>query len=344
MVSGRKKIKKDKDKDKKSSSGKSKSKSKSKRKKKGDITPWSKKERLLVFWVFAGTILASAILGLSARSWKLPNLPRIKIPSFEGETIVIEGDSEAQKKAEEATTLFRRKVRPLSGVYTLYVARLEDGSNYGVNEMEVFPAASLNKLPVMLTIYVEAERGNIDLEETYTLKESDKISGSGSLYSEPEGTQVSYRELVRYMGKESDNTAFGIARNILGDEKIISVMNEIGIPETLLTENETTAYDVGLFFEKLWNSEIINVEARDEILEYMTETTYEDWIVKGLPGVRVSHKFGTLPHIRNDAGIVFANGEPFVLVILSKGVIETEADEVIPEIARMVYQVELGEY
>jgi len=40
-----------------------------------------------------------------------------------------------------------------------------------------------------------------------------------------------------------------------------------------------------------------------------------------------------------DAGIVFAE-KPYLLVILSEGVIETEAREVLPKISELVYQQE----
>jgi beta-lactamase class A len=313
------------------------------RKKKGEIKPWSKKERVLVFWVLFVSVFASGILALSARSWKLPNLPRIKLPTFKGETIVIEGNKGGEKKAREAISLFSNKVRPLSGVYGLYVVRLADGSSYGVNEDEIFEAASLIKLPVMVGMYMEAEDNNLDLEDEYTLKSSDKIGGSGSLSSEPEGTVVSYRELVEYMGKESDNTAFGVAKGILGEEKISEIIDEIGMKDTSLEENETTPHDIGIFFSKLWDGQIITQDNKDELLSYMTDTIYEAWIPEGLPNIQVAHKFGREVHVVNDAGIVFTD-DPFVLVILSKGVVEREADEIFPELSRTIYQVETTKY
>jgi beta-lactamase class A len=318
-------------------------KTKSRRKKKGEIIPWSKKERTFVLGVLAATVIASGILALSARSWKLPNTPRIKLPSFEGETIVLRGNRENEKKAQEAISLFKNKVRPLSGVYGLYVLRLDDASAYGVNEDEVFEAASLLKLPVMVGMYMGAEDGNIDLGEEYILKSSDKIAGSGSLYSEPEGTVLTYRQLIEYMGQESDNTAFGIARGILGEEKIEEVIEEISMEDTNFSENETTPRDIGVFFKNLWDGQIISQEAKDELLGYLIDTIYESWIPEGLPNIRVAHKFGREVHVVNDAGIVFTDG-PFVLVILSKGVVEREADEVFPELARIIYQVETSRY
>jgi len=88
---------------------------------------------------------------------------------------------------------------------------------------------------------------------------------------------------------------------------------------------------------------IVNDKSRDEILDDMTNTIYENWLAAGIPeDVRVAHKYGREVHVVNDAGIVFTD-EPYVIVILSKGVIEIEADEIFPELARSVYEIETGQ-
>lgn len=204
-------------------------------------------------------------------------------------------------------------------------------------------AASLIKLPTLVSLYMEAEAGNIDLETRYSLRQSDKLPGAGSLASKPAGTIITYRDLARYMGKESDNTAFGIIRRILGDGKINQAISQIGMKKTSLSDNETTPEDIGLFFKKLWNKEIVSAKAKDEILGYLTDTTYEDWIVAGIPkDIKVAHKYGREVHVVNDAGIVLSES-PFVLVIMSEGIIEKEADELIPEIARQLYLIQQGQ-
>jgi beta-lactamase class A len=317
-------------------------------KKKEPPKPWGKKERLLVFFFFAVTVLASSVLALSARSWKLPGLPRIKIslPSFSffrEETIVIEGDKGGlrdREKSEEIVADFKEKTENLSGVYGLYVTDLESGFSYGVNEFDTYEPASLNKLPVMAAMFIEAEEGSLDLESKYKLKNSDKATGAGSLFTRPEGYEITYRNLIRLMGKQSDNTAFNVARNLLGDEKINQAIIKIGMKNTSLQENETTPVDIGIFFEELWHGNIVSNKHRDELLDYLTGTIYEAWITEGVPGeVRVAHKYGRETHVVNDAGIIYAQ-DPFVVVIMSKGVIEREADLALPDLARIVYEAE----
>ena len=312
------------------------------RKKKKGPEQWGQKERYLVLYVLLTTIILSALLAASARNWKLPGFPRISLPSFEG-TIIIEGNKESKEereKSEKVISEFKKKTKELSGVYGLYVIRLKNGTSYGVLEKEIFEPASLNKLPVIAALYMEAEKGNLDLETKYTLKNSDKVGGSGSLAGESAGTVLTYRDLVRLMGKQSDNTAFNIVKEVLGKEVIEAVIQEIGMEDTVIDgEQKTTPYDIGLFFQKLWQGDIVSQKQRDEILGFLTDTVYESWISEGITDVDVAHKFGREVHVVSDAGIVLAD-EPFVLVILTKGVVEREADEVFPELAKLVYGIE----
>ncbi|MFV1916932.1 MAG: serine hydrolase [Patescibacteria group bacterium] len=321
--------------------------------------PWGKKERLLVLFILVVTVGSSAVLALSSRSWKLPGLPRLKIPTFNlpfggEETIVIEGDRELisqRETSEEIIQKFKKETEKLSGVYGLYVVDLGTGFSYGVNEKEVFEPASLNKLPVMAAMYIEEELGNLDLEAKYTLKNSDKVAGAGSLSGRPEGYELTYRNLIRLMGKQSDNTAFNVAKNLIGEEIIEQVTIRIGMKDTSLLENETTPRDIGAFFDELWQGNVINSERKNELLDYLTDTIYEEWLTKGVPDeIRVSHKYGREVHVVNDAGIIYAEKPsgpdgpmglgPFVLVILSKGAVEREAAVVIPRLARIVYEAQ----
>ena len=296
-----------------------------KKKRKEPPKPWGRPERITVLIVILITVLTSVILSLSARNFKLPGLPRISLPSFNwGEdTFYIEGDKEGREKAEKARNYFKDKTRNLSGLYAINVVRLSDGSGYGVNENEEMQAASLIKLPIMTLVYKKFEAGQLDLDE--------KVSGSKS----------TYRELVEAMGQRSDNNAQIILVKTFGESEIQNYIESIGMTKTSLDKNKTTPYEIGMFFKKLWEKELVNEKSRDEILEFMTDTIFEDWIVKGIDDVRVAHKYGREVHVVNDAGIVFAN-KPFVLVLMSDGAIESEADSLIPAVAREIYEIEIG--
>lgn len=320
-----------------------------KRRRKEPPKPWGKKERIIVLSVLLVTVVTSAVLALTARDFNLPNFPKLSFDKnsfkfsspFGEDKIILGGKKETpDTKTEDMKRAFNEKTKNLSGTYAFYLVKLENGREIGTNEDEKMTAASLIKLPVFIALYKEAESGNIDLETKYTLKNSDKRTGSGSLYGKPAGTILTYRDMARLMGKESDNTSFNILKNILGEDKINAVINEVGMTQTSIKENTTSPKDVGILFHKLWNENLINKASRDEMLGYLTDTIYEKWISSGIPPeFDVAHKYGREVHVVNDAGIIRSE-KPFVLVLMSKGVVEDQADKIFPELARTIYEFE----
>lgn len=295
--------------------------------------PWGKKERFLILFFLLFTMVPAAFFAASSRKWKLPGLPRFEKPNFNFEqTIVLEN---TKTPAPDMDRMFEDQLNQittdLSGLYGVYLVDLRTGATYGFNETQVMQAASLIKLPVMALMYKEAQIGNISLSTKYAIKVSDKIGGSGSLFGKPEGFELTYRDLIKYMGKESDNTAFNIAKKILGEGKINAYTKQIGMSSTSLSENLTTPKEVGKFFMDLWEGRLLLEEDREELLEYLTDTIYEDWIPTFIPNVRVAHKYGAEVHVLNDAGVVFDNN-PYVLVVMSDGIIEKESYETLPKI------------
>jgi beta-lactamase class A len=320
-------------------------KAENKKKRKEPPKPWGKKERLFVLVALIVTAGGSGFLALSSREWKLAGIPRIEAPKVEvpflgSDTIVIEGKANDKTTSDQVIQSFKQKTGSLTGVYGLSVVRLSNGYSYGVNDKEEFTAASLIKLPVMAAMFAESEKGTIDLDEKYTLQASDKVGGSGSLYGKPVGYEITYRNILQLMGKQSDNTAFRIARNKLGDSLINDYMKKYGMTHTSLDENTTTPEDIAQFYEGLWTNNTISKKHRDELLDNLTDTIYEAWLAAGIPtGTKIAHKFGREVHVINDAGIVFAK-EPYVIVVMSKGIVDQEGDTVFPELSREVFEVE----
>lgn len=279
------------------------------RKKKDTPKPWGRRERWFIFFVGLGSVLLAALLAVSAREWKLPGLPRLTLPSLGlTETFTVESPPDESSDFSRVKDEFRAKTEGLSGIYGFYVFRLDSGESYGLYQDEVFQAASLIKLPVMLALFQEKPAG--------------------------------YQDLVLRMGKKSDNEAFRQARSLLGDRKIKETILAIGMNQTSLEENETTMHDIGLLFTKLWEGKLLPDAETDEILASLTDTIYEDHLAAGIPEIiEVAHKYGREVHVVNDGGIVFTDS-PFVLVIMTKGVVEPEADVIFPDLARLIFEFE----
>lgn len=301
---------------------------------------WTKHERYFVLGVLVITILIPGFLALAARSWKLPNLPRLEVPNdaFK-DTFVIEKKVD-QNSADEIVKEFKNKTNNLSGVYGFKVINLETGESYGYLESKEYQAASLIKLPLMSLVFKESELNKLNLESVHSLKEEEKIGGSGSLQYADDGEILTIRELVELMGKASDNTAFNILVNKIGEDYFQDYIQKIGMTSTSYETNMTTIDDVAMFFKKLWEARLVNEDNKERLLSYLINTNYESHLPKGgREGTAVAHKYGRELHVVNDAGIFLTDG-PFVVVIMTKGVVEKEADQVFPELARLLYEYE----
>lgn len=260
-------------------------------------------------WAITGLLVLTVLASISfylkteiAKIWQEWTKPRVI------SSLPVEIDpSPVINKVEDETANLR-------GTYGFYVYQFENGVSFGLHEKEIFPAASLIKLPVMLTLFQEAEEGKIDLSD--------------------------YQEMAEAMGKRSDNTAFNSLVEVLGEEKIQETIDGLGMRKTSFAKNETTPTDIGLFFEKLYQGRIITEAHRDEILDYLTDTAFEERIPAGVPEeIQVAHKIGTDVGTYSDAGIVFAE-KPFILVIISKSARESEAEKVLPKITEAVWEFE----
>lgn len=314
------------------------------RRRREPVKPWGRKERLFVASVLFLTVGISGMLSLASRSFKLPGFPRIEKPDIGliggEETIILRNNKKEEDRSEKALSSFKNSTKELSGVYGIFVVRLTDDSSYGLYQNEIFQAASIIKLPVLGALYKESETGDINLDDLYILQESDKLGGAGSLSLQPEGYKISYRDLARLMAHDSDNAAFKIIRNALSDDKINKFISENNMNATSLIDNNTSPKDVGRFFQKLWDGKMLNKADTSELLSFLTQTSYEDWLAKGLPAdVKFAHKYGREINVVNDAGIVYSD-QPFVIVVMSKGVVEEEADNIFPELAKNIYGIE----
>jgi len=118
------------------------------------------------------------------------------------------------------------------------------------------------------------------------------------------------------------------------------MIDKLGMEKTSLQEFTTTPEDIGLFFQKLYQGEIINDEDRDELLQFLTKTAYEDWLPKGIPqGVKIAHKIGKDLGTFSDGGIIFADN-PYIIVLMSKDARELEANEALPKISQIIWDYE----
>ena len=225
------------------------------------------------------------------------------------------------------------------------------GKTVSLNADRRFVAASLSKLYALLTLYRAASRGELSLADEITMRPSDVWAyGTGVLYKHPSKYPVGYtmtlRQCAKFMIKESDNTAELMLNRYLGEERIEAELHRIGAHSTRYWHpiNTTTPSDILLVLKKIADTSYTSPQLSAEMLELMTNTSFEDRLPHLLPeGTRVSHKIGSYESTFSDAGIVFpeergSTGQEYYIVVFCEGAPQEEAIETIQDISVATYQ------
>jgi beta-lactamase class A len=174
-----------------------------------------------------------------------------------------------------------------------------------------FDAASLGKLPTLMTLYKAAATGQVDLDDKISMQYSDvQAYGTGVLYTYPIGYTMTLRECAQYLIKKSDNTAWKMLDRYLGTDYIRAEIYRAGATSTKYwIPNTTTPNDVLLMLEKISDPSYTTPHLSEEMLDLMQNTDFEDRLPQPLPeGTQVSHKIGYFGSTFADAGIVFPQG------------------------------------
>jgi beta-lactamase class A len=118
------------------------------------------------------------------------------------------------------------------GIVGLAATQLATGRHIGHREDELFPTASVIKLPLLVTLYEDAIAGRIDLSERVVYRERTKVAGSGVLQYLDDGLDPTLRDLSVLMMSVSDNTATDLLFDRVGKTRIEATMDRLGLSST----------------------------------------------------------------------------------------------------------------
>lgn len=259
----------------------------------------------------------------------------------------------------------RALVKAHKGKVTVAVKNLKTGEVFFLDAEEAMATASLIKFMVMIEVYQQVAEGKIKLSDMVTLKEKDKVPGSGILtYHFSEGASFALRDAVRLMIVYSDNTATNLVLDKIGIEATAKRMKEWGFPSTKINAKvflgsttsidkeatkkfglgSTTAKETVLLLEKLHEGKLVSPEACKEMIGHLKKCEDKTKLKRLLPkGTEVAHKTGTVSDVKTDAGIIYAPSGPLAVCVLTWGnadkrfVDDNEANILIGRIAREAF-------
>jgi beta-lactamase class A len=219
----------------------------------------------------------------------------------------------------------------LDGVMGVAIEDLTTGDHYFLHEEEVFAQASSIKITVLTNLYLQAQQGKLKLTDLYTVQSSDLVPDSDIMNGLTPGvTRVTLRDLATMMVAVSDNAATNVLIDRLGMPNVNAMLDSLGLTHTRLRrkmmdleaakqgrENISTPHEMMTLLDSIYRGKLLDKESAADFFKVLS-TNKDSFIPRDLPaGLKIANKPGELEAVRNDSGIVFVGGRPYVICVMT---------------------------
>jgi beta-lactamase class A len=228
---------------------------------------------------------------------------------------------------------------------------LATGRMFGLHRDTLFPQASVIKIAILARMYQAARAGRFTLDSPVTIQPAEAVGGSGRLQARLKNgapVTLTIRDLITAMIEWSDNTATNKCIALAGMDDVNRMMDDLGFRHTRLRrkmmdsaavargdENISTPEEMARLAETIYRGTLVDEAASREMLEILKKVS--GGISEGLPlDIETASKTGELPGARGETGIVFLQGRPFVLSVMSAFIDDRRTP--VPEVTRIVYR------
>ena len=239
------------------------------------------------------------------------------------------------------------------GRVAIYLKDLKTGRTWTHHADDLFPAASLIKVPVMIATFYKIRDGRLALDEKIAITRRNRVGGSGSLKWRPDGTKLTIRELLVHMINESANTATKMVLDHLGIGYVqlqcprmgllYPGIYEVGMSikgGRVMHENYTTAREMASLMDKIYTGQAVDKVSSEVMLEILKKPkAVASRLAKGMPaGWDIAHKTGLLRQACHDSAIFLTpNGDYAVTVLTGQNRSYSQAKDFITKVAKVTF-------
>jgi beta-lactamase class A len=209
------------------------------------------------------------------------------------------------------------------GSYSVVVHNVANGRSAAINDGQVYYAASLFKLELLLETYRQREAGELDFAELLTVDKKyveydlKTLEALGIL----EGDQVSLHDAVRAMAIASDTPTAVLMQDRLNAARVDETLGSLGLTDTENANRDlpTTARDMARLLTAIAAGEGgVSEASRTEMLSLLQQEWFDDGVPAGVPeGALVAHKTGSYTDATHDVALVWGPTGPYVIAVLT---------------------------
>lgn len=245
--------------------------------------------------------------------------------------------------SSQLSTTVQEAMEGSKGKYGILIKNLKTGEIYHDNEHMTFESGSLYKLWVMATAYEQIEKGTLKVDDPLHA-DIPKLNEQFNIATEDaelkEGTiDFTIASALRQMITISHNyAALALSRKV-GMKNVKAFLQNHELEESYTGQPpKVSAYDVGIFFEKLYSNTLVSPSSDKEMLALLKEQTINHKLPGQLPkDLAIAHKTGEIGLFSHDAGIVYTPKGDYIIVVLSRTDYPPGAEDRIATVSKAVY-------
>jgi len=261
------------------------------------------------------------------------------------EGISIGGRINLEQQIQEKVDVLKREGKLTEAA--VYYRDLNNGPWFGINEDVPYYPASLLKVPLAIAFYRRDQEGPGFLQTRAVFESTGQDFEAGQAFGSAKrlegGAEYSLEDLIAIMLQDSSNEAALLLTQIAGEENVLDVYEDIGIPAPQFGKDyQINVHTFGSFFRILFNATYLDRAHSERVLSILTKSSFTQGIQAGLPeGTLAAHKFGTreVGDVRqlHDCGIVYAPGKPYILCVMTQGTDFDMLADFIKEVSGTIY-------
>lgn len=248
-------------------------------------------------------------------------------------------DTKAAELRQKLVASLEKTATGLDGVMGYAIVDLTSGDRVERLPSAVFATASTIKLAILYELFKQADEGKLSLDTVRPLDRQQVVGGTGVL-GELTAPAMPLRDYATLMVVLSDNTATNVLVDVVGMTNVTARMASLGLKDTKLRrkmidlaaarrgdENVSTPSEIARLLEILYRGEGLKKESQEALLAILKKSKTTP-MRRGIPpGVAVANKPGTLEGVEVDAGIVYLQGRPYVLSVMTTYLTQNAAGE-----------------
>jgi beta-lactamase class A len=257
-------------------------------------------------------------------------------------TLTVAHAASLQEKISAATAGF-------TGTVSIFAKNLDTGATFALRPDDRVRTASTIKLPILCATFQAVQEGKLKWTDLTTLRDADKVSGSGILGEFSDGVKIPLVDLTHLMIVLSDNTATNLVLDRVTADYVNDYLDKLGMKGTRSMRKvrgdgadlkapsgfskagldpanvkyglgSATPREMVTLLERIEKGEIVSADASKEILKVLKRQRDTNGIARRMGDFVVANKAGALDHLRSDVGIVYTKTSRIAMAITCEDV------------------------